>query len=140
MTVRHATAATPAVLAHVASGPASAPQSAASTTTVRGPPPGGVKSSVTTLAAAAALKPAAPSHERSDTSTDSPGAANGRFVVPTVPANASVRCGIKLQAARASAPSARTTSGASRAEVRFRCMSGARENGRSRLLPCFPPS
>src|SRR5581483_10282818 len=99
VTGMHVAAATPGVMPHAATAAARLPQFAESATTVRGPDAGGVKRMVTTCSTAAALKPGEASQGRTDTSTVSPGAENGRFVVPSAPANVKLRCGITLHAA-----------------------------------------
>jgi hypothetical protein len=130
VTSRQTVEATSEFWRHAAKALARPAQSVDRTTTFRGPPRSGVKRSVTTWSPALRLNPGDASHWRSDSSIDSPGAANGRFVVPMAPANVVARCGIRLQDARTSRAATRMTIAA---------VPTKNEDGSKRMTPSLNP-
>src|SRR5204862_284220 len=88
------------------------------------PPAAGLMTTDTTCSGPVAASPGEASQPRTLISTGSPGAENGRFVAPSVPANVFVAPGIRLQPACAGEPrSAIVAASSTIAEKRRECMS-----------------
>ncbi len=90
-------------------------------TTARFAPPGGVNSTVTARSSTSVPKPGDEASQivgRTCISTKSPGRANGRSSVPTLPRKIGCACGIRLQPARARSAVARTTIASATAKSR----------------------